>query len=126
LHRLHEERDALDKGELRPEAGDDRGGVGVALPRDRSVMERRPLFGVWFVPSAPMNDATEATSGSARTTSASARWRAIMLVKEASGGASDTPMMRPVSCWGKKPLGTMMASTAVSPSVARVTTSVSG
>ncbi len=41
-----------------------------------------------------------------------------------SGEASVTPMMSPVSCWGKKPLGTMTKSTPVDARVASITRSV--
>ena len=50
--------------------------IASAVPRflrSPSVIERRPVFGVWFVPSAPMKDATLATPRSLRTTSATAR-----------------------------------------------------
>jgi hypothetical protein len=32
-------------------------------------------------------------------------WRSAMAWKEISCAASDRPMINPVSCWGKKPLG---------------------
>ena len=73
-----------------------------------------------------MNDATVDTSGSCKTTSASARWRSIIRVNEASGAASETPAIRPVSCCGKNPLGTSQASRKVKSKVAMVTASVSG
>ncbi len=94
--------------------------------RGLSVMFRRPLLLVGLVPSAPMNEATADTSGSCRTTSASARWRSIIRVKDASGAASETPMMRPVSWVGKNPLGMITARRKVRPRVAMVTASVSG
>ena len=66
----------------------------------------RPLFGVMLVPSTPMNDDRLATSGSFRITRASACWRSAMAANETSCGASEMPRITPVSCTGKKPLGT--------------------
>ena len=78
-----------------------------ARSRGFSVIERRPLFVVGLVPSAPMNEATLATSGScADHVGDGARWSSIIRGNDTSGGASVTPMMRPVSCCGKKPFGT--------------------
>ena len=94
--------------------------------RDLRVMLRRPLLEVGLVPSAPMNEATVRTSGSCSTTSARARCRSAMRVNEASGAPSVTPLIRPVSCCGKKPLGTMKARRKVKSSVATVTASVTG
>ncbi len=59
------------------------------------MIDRRPLFVVGFVPSEPMNDATFCTSGSARTTSATARWSSIIFGKDTSGAASETPRIMP-------------------------------
>ena len=67
----------------------------------------RPLLAVMLVPSIPMNDDRLATSGSFKITSASRRWRALMAGKEMLCGASEIPMITPVSCTGKKPVGTM-------------------
>ncbi len=101
--------------------------VALALRswRGLRVMFRRPLLAVGLVPSAPMNEVTAATSGSWSTTSARARWRSIIRVKEASGAASETPMINPVSWTGKNPFGITSASRNVSPSVPTVTASVS-
>ena len=66
----------------------------------------RPLLGVMLTPSTPMNDERLTTSGSLRMTRARACWRAAMAVKEMASGASEMPKMTPVSCTGKKPLGT--------------------
>ncbi len=49
-----------------------------------------------------------------------------MRAKDASGGATETPTMSPVSCRGKKPFGMVTASSAVRSSVPTVTTSVPG
>ena len=65
----------------------------------------RPLFGVMFTPSTPMNDDRLATSRSFRISRASACCRSAMAVNETSSGASEMPRITPVSCTGKKPLG---------------------
>ena len=73
LHRLHEERDALDLGQLRLQAADD---VACASASRSSsgfrLIWMRPLFSVVFVPSTPMNDERLSTAGSCRITCASA------------------------------------------------------
>ncbi len=84
----------------------------------------RPLFGVVLVPSTPMNDDRLSTSLSFRIAAASACWRSAMAANEMLSGASEMPVMTPVSCTGKKPLGTMMYSQMVATSVAMVTSSV--
>jgi hypothetical protein len=66
----------------------------------------RPEFNVLLVPSMPMKEETLSTSGSSRTTRARACWRSLMLAKETVCGASVMARMMPVSCTGKKPLGT--------------------
>ena len=53
-----------------------------------------------------MNDDRLATSGSFRIIAASACCRSAIAVNEMSSGASETPRITPVSCTGKKPLGT--------------------
>jgi hypothetical protein len=47
-----------------------------------------------------------------------------MEAKETLSGASEMPMMTPVSCTGKKPLGTMMYSQTVATRVPMVTSNV--
>jgi hypothetical protein len=47
-----------------------------------------------------------------------------MAAKDTVWGASEMPRITPVSCTGKKPLGTMMYSHIVVTSVAMATTSV--
>ncbi len=59
--------------------------------RGLSEMDSRPLFGVALVPSAPMNEATETTSGSERTTSASAIWRVRHAFEGDIGGGLGHP-----------------------------------
>ena len=68
----------------------------------------RPLLSVALVPSTPMNEDRLATAGSSRMTSARACWRCAMAAKEMDCGASEMPWITPVSCTGKKPLGTAM------------------
>ncbi len=64
LHRLQVELDAVHLRELRLEARDDLVRARRALrSRGLSVIERRPLLVVGFVPSEPMNEATFSTSG---------------------------------------------------------------
>ena len=71
-----------------------------------------------------MNDDKLATSGSFNTAAANRCWRAAIEAKETLSGASEIPMMTPVSCTGKKPLGTMMYSQIVATSVPIVTSRV--
>ncbi|MCY1443929.1 hypothetical protein D9M71_603720 [compost metagenome] len=49
-----------------------------------------------------------------------------MAAKEIDCGASEMPWMTPVSCTGKKPLGTTMYSNTVSAKVPMATIKVSG
>ena len=86
----------------------------------------RPVLGVMLVPSTPMNDDRLDTSGSLRMTLANACCRSLIAANDTTAGASEMPRMTPVSCTGKKPLGTRIASTMVKASVATVTTSVAG
>ena len=94
--------------------------------RGLSVIETRPLLLVGFTPSAPIDEATEATSGSDRIVSSTVRCRFVSRANEASGCATETPTMSPVSCKGKKPFGMTTASSAVRSSVPTVTSSVAG
>ncbi|MNN99524.1 hypothetical protein D3C81_2191880 [compost metagenome] len=57
---------------------------------------------------------------------ASSCWRWLMALKETDCGASETPWITPVSCCGKKPLGTARYNTTVRPRVATATSRVSG
>ena len=68
----------------------------------------RPLFSVVLMPSTPMNDDRLSTAGSSSTTRASACWRSAIAANEIDCGASEMPWITPVSCTGKKPLGTKM------------------
>ncbi len=66
----------------------------------------RPLFRVVLVPSTPMKDERLTTSGSCRMTFATSCCFCAKLVKDDVCGASEMPRITPVSCTGKKPLGT--------------------
>ena len=68
-------------------------------------MNTRPLLTVVLPPPAPTAEPTEATAGSRITALIKACWRSAMAWKEISCAASDRPMINPVSCCGKKPLG---------------------
>ena len=81
----------------------------------------RPELSVVLVPSTPMKEETLSTAGSCRTMSTSFCWRWAMLAKLTVCGASLMPRITPVSCTGKKPLGTTMKSRTVATSVAMVT-----
>ncbi len=74
--------------------------------RGFSAMVRLPVLVVAFTVPVPTKLATPATSGSRRTMSATSRWRSAIALTEMEGAASVTPMMTPVSCCGRKPLGT--------------------
>ena len=70
----------------------------------------RPLLSVVFVPSMPMNDDRLSTAGSLQDHLGQAAAAAATMAVETKCvcGASDTPRITPVSCTGKKPLGTTM------------------
>ena len=68
----------------------------------------RPLLRVVLVPSMPMKDDRLATAGSLRISVTRACCRSAMAGKETVWGASEMPRITPVSCTGKKPLGTAM------------------
>ena len=83
------------------------------------------MFRVALAPSTPMYEETLSTAGSASTLSASACWRCDMAAKEIDCAASVVAWMAPVSCTGKKPLGTTKYSPTVSARVAANTSMVS-
>lgn len=85
----------------------------------------RPVFSVVLVPSTPINEEMEATAGSLSKCSASACWRSAMAAKEMDWSASVVAAIVPVSCSGKKPLGTTKYSSTVTTSVAMNTSQVS-
>ena len=86
----------------------------------------RPALRVALLPSTPMNDDTACTSGSSSASRAAACWRSAMAEKEIDCGACVMAWISPVSCCGKKPLGTTMYSTTVSANVPSATSKVSG
>ncbi len=75
---------------------------------DFSVISIRPLLSVWLLPSTPMNDDRPVTSGSARIALAAACCRSAIAENDTDCGASLIAWIAPVSCTGKKPLGTAM------------------
>ncbi|KAG1433860.1 hypothetical protein G6F57_021881 [Rhizopus arrhizus] len=86
----------------------------------------RPALSVALLPSTPMKDDTACTSGSSSTSRAAACWRSAIAGNEMDCGAWVMAWIRPVSCCGKKPLGTTMYSTTVSANVPSATSSVRG
>jgi hypothetical protein len=70
-----------------------------------SVMKKRPVFSPGEPPLGPTDEAKLAMSGSLAMTAASACCFSIMPANEMSCAASEMPVIRPVSCCGKKPLG---------------------
>jgi len=65
----------------------------------------RPVFVV--LPPPPVKPTTVTTSGSALTMSTNVRSFSCMAGNEMSCSAWMLPTMRPTSCCGKSPLGTM-------------------
>ena len=65
----------------------------------------RPLLIVEVEPPAPIAIAIVATAGSLATMAPSASCLRIMSANEMSWAASEVPVMKPVSCCGKKPFG---------------------
>ncbi len=83
----------------------------------------RPVF---EVPPPPANPTTVSTAGSLRTMSTNCCILALSAAKEMSCSACTDPPTRPVSCCGKKPLGTITYKYTLSTAVPSVTASVSG
>ncbi len=65
----------------------------------------RPLLAVWPEVPAPTDDTTVATFGFSSTTLFAACCRTAIWSNDTSCAASVIPMMMPVSCVGKNPLG---------------------
>ena len=63
---------------------------------------------VLVTPLPPAKPITSPTAGSSFTMRTYCSIFCFIAGKEMSCEAWIMPMMRPVSCWGKKPLGTMM------------------
>ena len=66
----------------------------------------RPVLSAVLLPSTPMNDDRLATSGSSSSWRATASCCFFMASNEMVPGACVTTWMTPLSCTGKKPLGT--------------------
>ena len=77
-------------------------------PTGFKLIDILPLFKVVLVPSAPINDETLSTAGSARTALVISSCLSAMAFAPIAGGACEMPWMTPVSCIGKNPLGMMM------------------
>ena len=73
--------------------------------RGRSVMARRPAFGVGFIRLTPSTDTRPATSGSFLIAASTWLCRRCICANDTSVPASDTAEIRPVSCDGRKPFG---------------------
>jgi hypothetical protein len=71
--------------------------------RGLSVMYMRPELSAWPLPPSDMP--TVATAGSAWTMAPTFSCSACIAENEMSCDASVTPIMKPVSCCGKKPFG---------------------
>ena len=92
--RLLQARDDLVDGRLR-------------CSRGFSVIFRWPALGVGLMALTPMIVTTPSTAGFLRIASVAAACRRSISAKETSGPPSSVAMMRPVSCCGRKPLGTI-------------------
>ena len=68
----------------------------------------RPLLSVVLVPSMPMKDDRLSTAGSLQNHLGERLLPLRHAGNETVCGASEMPRITPVSCTGKKPLGTMM------------------
>jgi hypothetical protein len=75
--------------------------------RGLRLMSMRPLFKVALLPSTPTSDDTLATAGSASTMRLTAWLRSAIAANEIEAGAWVVACNMPVSCTGKKPLGTV-------------------
>ena len=71
-----------------------------------SAMVSRPVLGVALIVPAPTNDTTPVTAGSRSTICAIWVCSATSRGMEALCAASVTAISTPVSCCGRKPLGT--------------------
>ena len=75
--------------------------------RGFKVIFRCPALGVGLSALTPTTETTPSTSASLRTTSTTLLCSRSISAKETSGPASMTAVMRPVSCDGRKPFGTI-------------------
>ena len=105
LHRLQVEGGAGDAREAAAQAGDHHiGGDAFALIDVLQLHEH--AAGITEPP--PVNPTTLSTAGSCCTMSTNAASFSLMAGKEMSCAPTMEPVSRPVSCCGKKPLGTTM------------------
>ena len=81
--------------------------VALRSARGFKVMYMRPLLSA-EPPLAPIDIATLATSGSACTIAPNCCCSSDIASNDTSCAASEMPVMRPVSCCGKNPLGITM------------------
>ena len=93
--------------ELRPQPRDDPVGAGVALVERFQRDEHAPVVDGRAAAEPPIDIAIVSTPGSAWTILPSASWSSTIFEKDTSCGPSEIPVMRPVSCCGKKPFGMM-------------------
>ncbi len=93
-------------------------------PRSFSTIDSWPWLSVGFMLPAPMKADTPVTSGSWRSASATCLVRCSICGKAMFWSACTTPVIRPVSCSGSRPLGISTYSSTVStsapPATARV------
>ncbi len=87
-----------------------------------SVMKQLPVLAVLRPP--PVNAITFSTAGSSLTTLARRATRPAIACDEVDWSARIEPVSRPVSCCGKKPLGTRPYRFMVTAMVASVTASM--
>ena len=73
--------------------------------RGRSVMARRPAFGVGFIRLTPRIETRPVTSGSFLIAASTCACSRCIWANDTSVPASDTAEIRPVSCDGRKPFG---------------------
>ena len=101
LHRLQVKSGAGDIGGLRAQASDDVVGAELAFVEGLSWANMRAVLPPL---PPPVKEVTVSTAGSCETMSVNTRIFFDISVKEVSWSAWMKPLMRPVSCWGKKPL----------------------
>jgi len=78
----------------------------VRVARGFKVIFRLAVLGVGFKVLTPTTETTPSTSGSLAILSAISFCKRSISANETSGPASMTAVTRPVSCSGRKPLGT--------------------
>ena len=76
--------------------------------RGFKVIVKRPAFGVGLTGLTPTIETTPVTSGSCRIAASASACKRCISVNDTSTPASDTAVIKLVSCSGRKPLGTAM------------------